>query len=150
VIRHVTIANQFTQEQELEIHQAIGLLAPARKKLSGRKRWSEETKLDHYKVYRAFGPQVDWPPIRLADQFGKRQTSVYYPVAFAVPVWKEHKERFEILNKDAHLTIYRIDTSRDLPIVIHTLDQFFPLYDLKLGVSRLLAVPTKKLDWKEG
>ena len=150
VIRHVTIANQFTKEQELEIHQVIGLLVPARMRTGHRRAFSKETRLDHYKVYEAFGPQVDAPPIELEDQFHRRQTRVYYPVAFAVPVWKEHKERFDILNEKAHLTIYRVDTSRDLPIVIDTLDQFFPLRGLKLGVSRLLAVPSKKLDWKEG
>jgi hypothetical protein len=154
VIRQVTIKNQFiTGEQELEIHEVVALWAPAQKQLGpGRKKpWSLKTQLDHYKVYEAHNGQPGvHDKIDLKDQFDSRQNvRVYYPVAFAVPVAKKYKEQGVILNDDVFLTIYAIDTSKDLSVVINTLDQFWPRYDLRLGVSRLLAVPTKMVSWKE-
>lgn len=146
--RHVLVANQFGKEQELEIREVFALMVPCVKRIRPQGPSSERTKLDHYNVYRVTqGRPVEGPPIKLADQFDTRETRVYKPYAFAVPVWKKHgNEEFPILNP-AHLTIYWVDSSRDVPTEIDTLDQFFTHRFLKLGVSQLLAVPSKKLRW---
>ncbi len=165
--RRVQVINQFKQEHEqvLEIHRVIGLLVPAGKrwekdaKKEKVRLFSISAKLDHYKIYEVIeGRPVDQYPVRLEDQFCTREVRVYQPVWFAVPVWKKHGRRvFDILNKKAHLTIYKVDEWK-LGTAIETRDQFLSVLKgnivspggVILGVSRYLAVPTEKLDWKEG
>lgn len=149
--RSVWVANQFLEgrEQELQIREPLGLMVPARKRMP-RGEWSRETKLDHYKIYRVTRGRPINATVTLEDQFGRRKTWVHYPVAFAAPVWKKREREFPILNDHAHLTIYTVDASEDVPVTIYILDQFFPSRPLRLrlDVSYLLAVPSKKLGWE--
>lgn len=151
VARHVKIANQFCKRgQELMIYDVVAMLVPAQKrKLRGT--FTPPAKLDHYKVYRVINEQrLDEPNIKLADQFHKREAAVYRPVAFAVPVTKEvHGKVFSIHNHEAHLTVYHVQPSKDIPDVIDARDQFGTHRYLKMGVSYLLAVPSKKVEWRE-
>jgi hypothetical protein len=149
IIRHVTVANQFG-EQEIVIYHAVGLLAPALKARQGR-RFTQPTKLDHYKVYRVINGQQVEKSVKLEDQFHARATKVRHPIALAVPVTKEHYGHVHAIhNPKAHLVIYLVEHSKDMPDVIHARDQFGIHPYLKMGVSYLLAVPSKKVDWKEG
>jgi hypothetical protein len=172
MLRRVLVANQFTkeQEQELRIYGVIGLLVPAGKRwekdVKGKdveeriRLFSKSTHLDHYKVYEVIeGQAVDHFSVTLEDQFSRREATVDRPVAFAVPVWKRHgEEEFAILNEDAHLTIYEVDKSKDVQPAIETSDQFLLVEEgnffrpegLRLGASHLLAVPSRKVRWKEG
>jgi hypothetical protein len=145
VSRHVEVANQFG-EQEFVIYGVVGLLVPARKREKPGSVFSNPTKLDHYKVYNVIDRQeVVGKSFKFEDQFHTREAKVYDPVAFAVPVSKEHHGRvFPIHNMNAHLTIYKMKPSRDMPDVIDARDQFGLHRYLKMGVSHLLAVPSKK------
>jgi len=150
--RLVIVRNQFyPQEQELLIYRLVGLLVPAQKRIYPSRKFSPITELDHYKVYRVIeGQRVDRPPVKLEDQFGGREARVYEPYCFAVPVFKKYRDKeYKILNKDAHLTIYKATPSKDVPAVVDTRDQFAARRGLKLGPSYLLAVPSKKVDWKD-
>jgi hypothetical protein len=145
--RNVKVANQFG-EQEIVIYGVVGLLVPALKRKPGSV-FPEPTKLGHYKIYRVIDGQRVGKPVKLEDQFHKREAEVYDPVAFAVPVSKEHHGRvFPIHNKNAHLTIYKVKPSKDMPDVIDARDQFGLHRYLKMGRSYLLAVPSKKVQWK--
>ncbi|MFZ2070070.1 MAG: hypothetical protein WAV32_00365 [Halobacteriota archaeon] len=143
--RNVKVANQFG-EQEIVIYGVVGLLVPARKR-KPRSVFSDPTKLDHYKIYRVIDGQGVGESFRFEDQFHAREAKVYNPVAFAVPVSKEHHGRvFPIHNTNAHLTIYKVKPSKDMPDVIDAHDQFGLHRALKMGVSYLLAVPSKKTE----
>jgi hypothetical protein len=145
-IWHLQITNQFSPEgQEILIREVVGLLVPARKRIHPMKRYTALARLDHYKVYRVIeGQPVDQPTVTLADQFGVRSTRVYWPVFFAVPVQKFYRVETPIINKRAHLTIYKVQPSRNLPKVIDTKDQLFTRRGLQLAFSYLLAVPSNK------
>ena len=56
---------------------------------------------------------------------------------------------FPIHNHEANLTIYKVTPSQDMPDVIDVRDQFGVHRCLKMGQSYLLAVPSKKVEWKE-
>jgi hypothetical protein len=154
--RRVWVANQFAKKQELHIGAAAGLWVPAQKRILPEGELSEKsTRLHHYMVYEVIWAQpVDYPSISLEDQFGHRQTKPLYPVAFAVPVWKQRGQQPKPMPKGApegaHLTIYRVEPSEELSIQIETFDQFYHFPALKLGASERLAVPSKKLRWEEG
>lgn len=145
----VKLENQFGK-QKIVIYGDVGLLVPAQKRKMPRGKFSKPTKLDHYKIYRV----VDHSPVEnvdleLKDQFHKRKAKLGYAVAFAVPVEKVHAGReFPIINEKAHLTIYRIAYSKDMPQMVETRDQFNRYRYLKIGRSYLLAAPSEKLDWK--
>ena len=150
------MANQFTDRQELHIRAAVGLWVPAQKRILPNGTLSPKTtKLHHYMVYEvAWAQQINYPVIKLEDQFGRRETRPLYPVAFAVPVWKKREgptaSMPEGAPEAAHLTIYRVEPSKELGIGISTRDQFYTFSSLKLGASDRLAVPSKKVEWKEG
>jgi hypothetical protein len=149
--RSVTVANQFWKKgQELVIDDVVAMLAPAQKRIP-RGEFTKLAKLGHYKVYRVINEQqVDSQPVKLADQFQEREAEVYRAVAFAVPVTKQlHGKEFPIQNPKAHLTIFSVQHSDDMPNVIDARDQFGTHRSLKMDVSYLLAVPSKKIDWKE-
>jgi hypothetical protein len=151
IVRHVKVANQFCEQgQELMTYGVIALLAPAQKR-KARGEFTRPTKLDHFKIYRVINEQrVDKPPIKLVDQFHSREASVYRPVAFAVPVTKTVNDKaYSIHNHESHLTIYQVTPSKDIQDVIDARDQFGTHRSLKMGVSYLLAVPSKKVEWKE-
>ena len=144
--RVVIFSNQFGREQKIVTYSTIALLAPARKIERGSK---FPEKLDHYKVYRVIDGDPVGKEVKLEDQFASREAKVTYPIAFAVPVKKEHEGKtFPIHNEKAHLVFYRITPSENIPKSIKAYDQFGRYY-LKIGVSYLLGVPSMKVDWKE-
>jgi hypothetical protein len=154
--RRVWVANQFTEKQELHIRAAVGLWVPAQKKILPNGVLSPKTTtLHHYVVYEvAWAQPINYPVIKLEDQFGRRETRALYPVAFAVPVWKKREGQTQPMPAGApgaaHLTIYRVKSSEELSIGIATRDQFYGFGSLKLGASERLAVPSKKLHWEVG
>lgn len=151
VLRNVTIENQFGK-QVILTYDVRGLLVPALKRKPGSVfPRPTKLKLDHYKIYRVINVKRVDKSVKLEDQFHKREATVYHPVAFAVPVSKEHHGKvFPIHNSKAHLTIYQVEQSKDMPDMIDARDQFGLHRYLKMGVSYLLAVPSKKLEVKEG
>jgi len=141
--RKLALENQFGRS-EILIGSAFGPLAPAQKYEIGS---GFPKQLDHYKVYRTLDAEPLMKEVKLEDQFGADEVRVVYPVAFAVPVHKEHEGRtFKINNEKAHLLIYRI-TSHKAEKTIRVRDQF-GRYILHVMRSILLAVPTVKRDWK--
>jgi len=152
VMRRVSVANQFNHEepQEFYTREVLGLMVPARKRFA-RRAFTDETELDHYKIYRVVEAKPVETLVNLEDQFGRRETTVHHPVLFAVPVWKKREKEYPIINEEAHLTIYAVNGMELKPIVIDILDQFFPSKPLrlKMDISLLLAVPSKKLDWEK-
>jgi hypothetical protein len=141
--RKLVLENQFGRS-EILIGPAFALLAPARKYEPGS---AFPKQLDHYKVYRTLAAEPLMQEVKLEDQFGADEVRVSYPVAFAVPVHKEHEGRtFQINNEKAHLLIYQI-TSYKAEKTIRVRDQF-GRYTLHVMRSILLAVPTVKQDWK--
>lgn len=141
--RSVEVANQFGQ-QKILTGRTIGFLAPTHKYEHGSQFPKE---LDHFKVYLVLhGEGID-KEVKLEDQFGDGKVDVFYPIAFAVPVWKQHgNATFDIHNDDAHLLIYRI-TPRNLEKSVLVRDQF-GRRQLHVYRSLLLAAPSKKLNWK--
>ena len=151
VRRSVTVANQFWKKgQGLVIYDVVAMLVPAQKRMP-RGEFTKPAKLGHYKVYQVINEQqVGSPPVKLVDQFEEREAQIYRAVAFAVPVTKElHGKEFPIQNPKAHLTIFSVSRSDDMPNVIDARDQFGTYRNLRMGASYLLAVPSKKIDWKE-
>lgn len=151
VRRTVWVANQFGEEQVIQIREPIAVMVPARKRVKAANEWTPRTELDHYLVYQVVRAKTVDAVVKLSDQFGVRKTRVYHPIAFAVPVSKRRPEHeSKIINPEAHLTIYLIDKSEDMDVVLDTADQFYSYRLRKLGLGHLLAVPSKKLDWKLG
>ena len=147
----VHLENQFGT-QKILIYGVRAVLVPAQKaSVILPTRFSKPTRLDHYKIYRVIEGEPVNKPIDLEDQFHRRETGVDYPTGFAVPVTKEHHGKtFPIHNAKAHLTIYRMKPpSGDMRHVINVRDQFGTYRYLKIGVSYLLGVPSKKLKWKK-
>jgi hypothetical protein len=152
VVRRVIVANQFyPQGEELFIYNPVGLMVPARKRLPPRVKYTIKTNLDHYLVYRVLGGKtMDLPPINLVDQFSSRETRLFQPLYFAVPVQKTYKTETAIINPDAHLTIYQVGFYKSkMPITIDTSDQISPGPGIQLEIALMLAAPSKKVEWKE-
>lgn len=150
IARRVKIENQFG-DQKLVINEVVGLLAPTLKRIMGSgSAFTKLTNIDHYKIYRV----IDETPIKretlvLEDQFHERKADLRHAMAFAVPVKKEHAGKsFPIVNEEAHLTIYWVSYSKNMPHIIETRDQFARHRYLKVDRSFLLAAPSKKIDWK--
>ena len=141
--RTVVFDNQFGTQKVL-IGRTIALLAPAQKYEHG----SEFPKrLDHFKVYLVLRSEPVGKEVKLEDQFGGDETVVHYPVAFAVPVRKQHWRRtFDINNEDAHLALYRI-TPRYEERSVLARDQF-GRHRIHVYRSILLAAPSKKVEWQ--
>jgi hypothetical protein len=141
--RIVVVANQFG-EQKILTGRTIGFLTPTQKHERGSKFPNE---LDHFKVYLVLHGQGIDKRVKLKDQFGADEADVYYPIAFAVPVRKQHWHgSFGVQNRDAHLVIYRI-TPRKLEKPVLARDQF-GRHQLHVYRRLLLAAPSKKLKWQ--
>ncbi len=142
--RLVEYENQFGQSK-LYTGRAYSLLVPAQKRFPGS---VFPEKLDHYKVYQVLQGEPAMKAVTLEDQFGKKETKVYDPVFFAVPVKKWYEgQTYGIYNEKAHLAIYRI-YPESLQQTIMVRDQFSRRYE-QVFRSILLAVPSVKLEWKE-
>lgn len=141
--RIVEVANQFG-EQKILTGKTIGFLAPTQKFEQGSQFPKE---LDHFKVYLVLkGKGID-KEVKLKDQFGDGEVEVCDPLAFAVPVRKQHGQNsFDIHNTDAHLLIYRI-TPRKLEKSVLIRDQF-GRRQIHVYRSVLLAAPSKKQRWQ--
>jgi hypothetical protein len=130
-MRAVWVENQFSglAEQKWYLGNPFYLMAPAHKydrEPSPSKLPSFPDNLDHYKVYRVLdtaGDSVD-REVKLKDQFGRYQVAVGAPVAYAVPVEKEHeRKRYPIIKEQPHLTIYRL-SPKSFPKTFWASDQF--------------------------
>ncbi|MFC1861120.1 hypothetical protein ACFLYL_02415 [Chloroflexota bacterium] len=142
----ISLENQFGK-QEIYIGHARGLLTPAEKLEQG----SEFPRsLDHYKIYMVLNGKTVDKDVKLKDQFGTHKVIVTYPVAFAVPVKREHGGKvFSVHNEKAHLIIYKI-SPRDITKQLRVRDQFSPRYrSVVILRSFLLAVPSIKVKWDE-
>ena len=141
--RVVVVENQFGK-QKILIGRAIGFLSPTQKYELGSKFPKE---LDHFKVYQVLQGEQIGKQVTLKDQFDGNEVIVHYPVAFAVPVRKQHLHgSFGVHNREAHLVLYRI-TPRTVQKPVLTRDQF-GRHQLYVYRSILLATPSKKLEWK--
>ena len=142
--RVVVVENQFGK-QKLLIGPARALLAPAQKYERG-SQFPEA--LDHFKLYKVLeGEPVD-KAVALKDQFGADEVKVTAPLAFAVPVKKEHAgTAIPIRNKRAHLVLYRI-TPRSMQRTELVRDQFGRRH-IQIYRSVFLAAPSLKREWKE-
>ena len=142
-MRVVVVENQFGVT-ELVIGRPGALLAPAQK----RERGSHlPEKLDHFKVYWVLRGEPLEKRVELQDQFGGEVETVLYPIAFGVPVQKEHQGRVSHINNDrAHLLIHRI-APRPVRQGKIVRDQFGRRYVTFLQ-SVGLAVPSVKLKWQ--
>ncbi len=141
--RVVVADNQFGT-QKILTGRTIALLAPAQKVEPGS---AFPIQLDHFKVYQVLdGEPVD-RKVKLEDQFGAEEVEVRDPVAFAVPVKKEHGgHSFGINNEDAHLLLYRI-TPRWLQTSALARDQF-GRHRISVYRGTLLAAPSRKVEWR--
>jgi hypothetical protein len=138
--RQVVVDNQFG-EQKLIIGEAIGLLAPARSGIGAAKQ------LDHFKIYRVLDGAAIGKVVKVQDRFRIEKVKVDVPIAFAVPVTKEHGgATFTITNKKAHLVIYRT-TVRPIDKGVRARDQF-GTRDIRMLRSVALAAPSLKTSWK--
>jgi hypothetical protein len=87
--------------------------------------------------------------IGLKDQFGVREATVGGPVAYAVPVVKEYRDkRYEIIRDDLHLTIFRLSPRR-IRKQIRVSDQFGRYGLGPWFTAMLLAVPGRCQEWKQ-
>ena len=145
--RRVQILNQFGK-QEYELGRAVRMIVPAEKIEPGS---SPPGKRDHYKVYDILSSTLIDEPVTLADQFVTNSTRVTDPRFFCVPAEKVvpidgEKQRFPIVDEEAHLTIYGIEPD-ELSETRDVEDQFGrETITAVLGV--MLAVPTLKLSWE--
>jgi hypothetical protein len=153
---HVQVANQFFPDgQNFLIHEVVGLLVPAQKKLPGQRRFSfQSPELDHFKVYKIQPIDQDKPSrtFDLKDQFGPHTgVRLFEPAYFAVPVkkFRSSEVRPTLHHEGAHLVIYRVDSTTIVPPPISIKDQFRTIDGVSLGVSNLLAVPSQKLGWRK-
>lgn len=109
---------------------------------------------NHYLGYK---DAVQQPPkgagVVLEDQFRKTKATVIEPVTFFNPVEKtkwtgEHQKPVvsKIIDKDHHLTGYRIETEEIKPRVVWVKNQFSPAWQkLEVRQPYLLLAPTQKI-----
>jgi hypothetical protein len=140
--RQLKITNQFGTKTIRTFHQEL-LAVPTQKFTEG-----EPHDLDHFKCYRAYGPNVN-RFVTLTDQFQTQQgVKVLYPLIFCNPTRKIHPPGGAgISNADDHLVCYRV-TRRPFTLPnVRTRNQFGE-ESLTLRDTDLLCVPTKKLKVK--
>lgn len=103
--------------------------------------------LDHFKIYDVAPVQVS-ARVELTGQFddGRPRGAVVTALTyFANPVAKRHRTNYEIIDKSAHLTWYRIKQPRPEPVrTVRYENQFGGVYSFDIGPAELLAVPAEK------
>ena len=145
----VKIANQFG-DQTLEIESANLLAVPTQKLQPGGH--APPVDLNHFKCDFADGKSPKRPRVvGLADQFQTLRHKLREPHLFCNPVKKTDAtgQVFAIINRDFHLTCYRISFEKGLVTTVLINNQMHDgdrLFEVTLG--HLLCVPTKKLDFK--
>lgn len=140
--RAALIGNQFGQDQEFHIFDAVYLLNPALKHAQSP---GEPLPIaNHYKCYQAQGAPIQREVV-LADQFGTRTAMVLEPELLCNPTEKitDDGRVYPIIDPNAHLACYRIQPPMFYGIgaVIH--DQFI-FADIRFKEDWLLCVPSTK------
>lgn len=144
-IKHVLIANQFSQEK-LNISEPKFLIVPSDKEHNGTI-YPLPDDLDHYQVHEVINYEIERDPVEviLSDQFQNHKlTNVRQPIYVAIPVAKVHgPNEFAIRRADTYLVFYNIDPlTRARPVEIKTKDQFSSNV-LEIKSAILIGVPTK-------
>lgn len=143
-MRVVWAHNQYG-EQKMYIGNPARLLVPTHKYEEGLYFPKE---LDHYKLYRVVETEPMVTEVKLEDQFDGREAKLSGPVAYAVPVEKEYRDRhYPIFREEVHLTIYRLSPHR-LNREVRVRDQFGG-YVVGPFSALLLAVPGLCEGWEE-
>ena len=118
---------------------SIGIGAPERQQQPG-------FRLDHFKCYRAEGDRPADVPVVLTDQFGPSEAHVLKTSRFCTSVEKKHGDILTpIMDKDAHLEFYDIESQGETPSLVEVSNQFGPKQKLEVGRAAYLAVPTQKI-----
>lgn len=135
----VTATNQFG-DHELNVHDAIYLLNPARKNQPG-----GPPQENHYKCYFCDGPAIN-QQVLLTDQFGPWNTTVMFPRFFCNPVEKQVQGLPPNLIRDPnqHYICYEFQPEDPNPHTATITDQFVVNHATELRPSRYLCVPTLK------
>jgi len=151
--REVTFQNQFTAQSETwKIGEPAFLLLPAGKEYLPKP--AEKQNGDHFVCYAA--PTLTTIPakVTLQDQFDVKRDKdevlkALQPAFFCAPVQKKHANNpvQPLIDAKTFLAVYKIFPQDMWNWRVNTLDQFG---DRRLDVigSRLLAVPSTKVDWK--
>ena len=144
----VEFQNQFGKQQ-CELGEAAYLLVPTQKMETGS---AMPKKLNHFKAYKVLNSDELNKQATLVDQFDrklqqKENVIVGKLMFFCTPVAKNNEPIFD---KSNHLAVYMIKSlgSEHLPKNILIKNQF-GLDSLYVEKSYMLAVPTKKLSYKE-
>jgi hypothetical protein len=139
--RVVRVSNQFGKKREIAVSKATFLAVPTQKIYPGEHPPPRD--LDHFKCYEAKGEPIA-VTVGLKDQFNHEpQVRVHVPFALCNPVAKKHENKeTKILNPDAHLMCYKIETkSFDTKVKIR--NQFGEA-ELPIQQADVLCVPTHK------
>jgi uncharacterized repeat protein (TIGR02543 family) len=149
--RHVTVSNQFGDNQELIVSGPISLVVPTQ--VEG---GEEPVGLDHYVLYEVVESDYDEEEVinvSLKDDLINEPAvyDVYQPLYFACPVRKTHgSEVTEISNPDVHAVIYQVwSEGEQLGTTVHIDNQFGHLdFDIYQDEWSMLAVPSEMIAWE--
>jgi len=151
--RQVTFQNQFTTQPETwKIGDPTFLLLPAGKEFLPKP--AEKQSGDHFVCYAAPSPSTMMMKVTLQDQFDVKRDKdevlkALQPAYFCAPAQKKHGNEAvsPLLDPKTYLAVYKIFPQDMWNWRVNTLDQFG---ERRLDVigSRLLAVPTTKVEWK--
>jgi hypothetical protein len=108
----------------------------------------KQLKLDHFKFYK-FKPIQTKFDVRVQGQFDKEMVPVHLPeiIGFANPV---AKDRGMIIDKNAHLTLYKLLQRLAEPNRRLSIDNQFGKQELVIGKPMGLLVPTEKIEKGSG
>jgi len=146
----VGVTNQFGEDQMLTVEGPVALAVPTQKLVPGDH--EPPVGLDHYLLYAVTDSLPMQVEVSLQDQFGvePEPAMVYAPTLFANPVKKTlgvGGEVTEIVNPEAHLVFYPIDSGGSYPSPVLVSNQFRDekVQTLNLYGPTLLGVPSGKL-----
>lgn len=141
-LRAALVGNQFGQDQEFRLGDAVYLLNPALKN-------PEPTQpplpdANHYQCYQAEGLPVE-REVALYDQLGTRTAFVSFPELLCNPVEKVTPDgiSYPIVDPLAHLACYRIEPPVQYLLPAMFQDQFFG-GEIRFVDDCLLCVPSTK------
>jgi hypothetical protein len=151
--REVTFQNQFTTQPETwKISDPTFLLLPA-----GKEFFPEPAKKqngDHFVCYATLAPSTIMMKVTLQDQFDVKRDKDevlkgLQPAYFCAPAQKKHASDpvQPLLDAKTYVAVYKIFPQEMWNRRVNTVDQFG---ERRLDVigSRLLAVPSTKVEWK--
>jgi hypothetical protein len=139
----VTVKNQFTQGDVLNVVSVDSLCLPTGKRNPAGHPAPIPTKLDHYLCYDVKPVQPPPPQsVTLKDQFGSSQRRTTTPVLLCTPV---SKDGGKVLNRRAHLVCYKLAPNvAALNKRVTLSNQFEPNATTVVLDSRTLCVPSLK------